>query len=161
MRHLRIPVLFVLVTLVVSACTSSEGGEMLDELGEGEGELDLIIWAGYAEDGSAFPEFDWVTPFEEETGCIVNATVQADSANGVQLLRSGEYDGGASYPFLCSMTRYMLGNEAATWLKIPRRPGLDSRSMPRMACSAGISGCVARSGGLPRSATTSSSPSPS
>ena len=95
MRHLRIPVLFVLVALVVSACTSSEGGEMLEELGEGEGELDLIIWAGYAEDGSAFPEFDWVTPFEEATGCIVNATVQADSANGVQLLRSGEYDGGS------------------------------------------------------------------
>ena len=44
-----------------------------------------------------------------------------------RLLRlASEYDGGASYPFLCSMTRYMLGNQAATWLKIPRRPGLDS-----------------------------------
>jgi putative spermidine/putrescine transport system substrate-binding protein len=68
---------------------------MLSELGDGEGELNLIIWAGYAEDGSAYPEFDWVTPFEEETGCIVNATVQADSASGVRLLQSGEYDGGS------------------------------------------------------------------
>jgi putative spermidine/putrescine transport system substrate-binding protein len=68
---------------------------MLEELGDGEGEVNLIIWSGYAEDGSAFPEFDWVTPFEEETGCIVNSTVMADSAAGVQLLRSGEYDGGS------------------------------------------------------------------
>ena len=28
---------------------------MLEELGEGEGELNLVIWAGYAEDGSADP----------------------------------------------------------------------------------------------------------
>jgi putative spermidine/putrescine transport system substrate-binding protein len=95
MRHLRIPVLLLLVALIVSACTSSEGGEMLEEIGEGEGELNLIIWSGYAESGGTLPEFDWVTPFEEATGCIVNATVQADSANGVQLLRSGEYDGGS------------------------------------------------------------------
>ena len=96
MRHLRIPVAVVLLSLVLAACGGTgTSGEMLDEIGEGEGELNLIIWAGYAEDGSAFPEFDWVTPFEEKTGCIVNATVQADSANGVQLLRSGEYDGGS------------------------------------------------------------------
>ena len=68
---------------------------MMQELGEGEGELNLIIWSGYAEEGANFPEFDWVTPFEEATGCQVNSTVQADSANGAQLLRSGEYDGGS------------------------------------------------------------------
>lgn len=64
-------------------------------LGPGEGQLDLVIWAGYAEDGSAYPEFNWVGPFEDATSCTVNTTVQADSAAGVQLLRSGEYDGGA------------------------------------------------------------------
>jgi putative spermidine/putrescine transport system substrate-binding protein len=85
----------VVIGLLVAACTSSGGGEMMQELGEGEGELNLIIWAGYAEDGSAFPEFDWVTPFEEETGCIVNAQTQADSATGVRMLQSGEFDGGS------------------------------------------------------------------
>ena len=39
--------------------------------------------------------FDWVTPFEEATGCQVNATVQADSASGVRLLQDGGYDGGS------------------------------------------------------------------
>ncbi|HET9497390.1 MAG TPA: ABC transporter substrate-binding protein [Candidatus Limnocylindria bacterium] len=95
MRQLRIPGLLLVAVLVLSACGTSGPSGMLEELGDGEGELNLIIWSGYAEDGSAFPEFNWVTPFEDETGCIVNSTVMADSAAGVQLLRSGEYDGGS------------------------------------------------------------------
>jgi putative spermidine/putrescine transport system substrate-binding protein len=94
-RQLRIPGLLLVAILAVSACNQGGGGGMLEELGDGEGAVNLIIWSGYAEDGSAFPEFDWVTPFEEETGCEVNSTVMSDSANGVQLLRSGEYDGGS------------------------------------------------------------------
>ncbi len=95
MRQLRIPVLAMATVMVLAACGQSGPSGMLEQLGDGEGELNLVIWSGYAEDGSAFPEFDWVTPFEEETGCIVNSSVQADSASGVQLLRSGEYDGGS------------------------------------------------------------------
>lgn len=87
------------VAIVVAACGGGASPkpslDMPDSIGAGEGELKLIIWAGYAEDGSAYPEFDWVTPFEEETGCQVSSTVMADSANGIQLLRSGEYDGGS------------------------------------------------------------------
>ena len=33
-------------------------------IGPGEGELNLVIWAGYAERGAVDPAFDWVTPFE-------------------------------------------------------------------------------------------------
>ena len=51
------------------------------ELGDGEGELNLVIWAGYAEDGASDPDYDWVTPFEEETGCKVNTTDRRDSTN--------------------------------------------------------------------------------
>ena len=36
-------------------------------------QLNLIVWAGYAEDGSTDPKVDWVTPFEKSTGCKVNA----------------------------------------------------------------------------------------
>ena len=95
MRQLRMSCLVIVAGLLAAACSVAGAQRMLEELGDGEGELNLVIWAGYAEDGSAYPEFDWVTPFEEETGCIVNSTVMADSANGVQLLRSGEYDGGS------------------------------------------------------------------
>ena len=94
MIRLRVSVGLVVLGLLVAACTSSGGGEMLEELGEGEGELNLIIWSGYAEEG-AVEGFDWVTPFEDATGCQVNATVQADSASGVRLLQEGGYDGGS------------------------------------------------------------------
>ncbi|HUP82601.1 MAG TPA: extracellular solute-binding protein, partial [Candidatus Limnocylindria bacterium] len=62
-------------------------------IGPGEGALNLVIWAGYAERGAADPVYDWVTPFEEETGCIVSTTDMTDSNNGVSLMQSGNYDG--------------------------------------------------------------------
>jgi putative spermidine/putrescine transport system substrate-binding protein len=96
MRHLRIPTLFVVLGLVAGACGGiggSTGPTPINEIGEGEGELNLVIWAGYAESGETDEAFDWVTPFEEETGCIVNATNMSDSNNGVSLIQSGEYDG--------------------------------------------------------------------
>jgi putative spermidine/putrescine transport system substrate-binding protein len=62
-------------------------------IGPGEGELNLVIWAGYAERGDVDPAFDWVTPFETETGCTVNTTDMTDSNNGVSLIQSGNYDG--------------------------------------------------------------------
>jgi putative spermidine/putrescine transport system substrate-binding protein len=94
MRHLRIPVLIVTMGLLVTACgtTTEPSASAITEIGEGEGELNLVIWAGYAESGET-EGFDWVTPFEEETGCEVNATNMSDSNNGVSLIQSGEYDG--------------------------------------------------------------------
>ncbi len=88
------------LALVAAACggggpSAAPSLNMPSTLGPGEGALDLVIWAGYAEDGSAFPDFNWVGPFETATGCQVNATTQADSANGMQLLRSGNFDGGS------------------------------------------------------------------
>ena len=62
-------------------------------IGEGEGELNLVIWAGYAERGATDPAFDWVTPFEEATGCMVSTTDMTDSNNGVSLMQGGQYDG--------------------------------------------------------------------
>ncbi len=79
-----------------AGCGSSDDdstGEELTKVGEGEGELNLICWAGYCEDGSTDPKVDWVTPFEEKTGCEVNVKIGNTSDEMVQLMRSGEYDG--------------------------------------------------------------------
>jgi putative spermidine/putrescine transport system substrate-binding protein len=65
----------------------------LTELGEPEGELNLIGWAGYAEDGSTDPKVDWVTDFEKETGCEVTFKVGGTSDEMVELMESGQYDG--------------------------------------------------------------------
>ena len=62
-------------------------------IGPGEGALNLVIWAGYAERGASDKNFDWVTPFETSTGCKVNTTNMTDSNNGVSLMQSGQYDG--------------------------------------------------------------------
>ena len=37
---------------------------MMQTLGEGEGQVNLIAWAGYVEDGTTDPKVDWVTDFE-------------------------------------------------------------------------------------------------
>jgi putative spermidine/putrescine transport system substrate-binding protein len=66
---------------------------MLQEVGKGEGRVDLIAWAGYVEDGSTDPKVDWVTQFEEKTGCQVNTKVGNTSDEMVTLMRTGNYDG--------------------------------------------------------------------
>ena len=94
------------LALVGAACgddgaESGGGGEppiVYDQIGEGEGALKLIAWHGYTEDGTTegYEEYDWVTPFEDETGCQVEVTYGDTSDEMVQLMRSGggaEYDG--------------------------------------------------------------------
>ena len=95
MRRLTIPAALVVIGIVMAACGSSVPAGALTSLGAGEGALNLIIWDGYAERGAVDPAYDWVTGFEKDTGCKVNATPMTDSANGVQLLQSGQYDGGS------------------------------------------------------------------
>lgn len=86
--------------LIVGCSGAQEGGgqtppklEPLSALGDGEGELNLVAWAGYAEDGSNDPTANWVTPFEKETGCQVNVKLGNTSDEMVQLMRTGQYDG--------------------------------------------------------------------
>ncbi len=65
---------------------------MLSELGEPEGQLNVLAWPGYAEDGSTDPSVDWVTPFEQQTGCQVDVKVFGTSDEAVSLMKSGGYD---------------------------------------------------------------------
>lgn len=67
--------------------------EPLVALGDGEGRLDLVAWAGYVEDGTTDPQADWVTPFEDDTGCQVSLTIGNTSDEMVELVESGRYDG--------------------------------------------------------------------
>ena len=100
----RLGVTLAACAALVAACSSSttSGGgssaappkaEPLSALGDGEGELNLIAWPGYAEDGSNDPKVDWVHPFEQKTGCKVNIKIGNTSDEMVQLMRTGQYDG--------------------------------------------------------------------
>jgi putative spermidine/putrescine transport system substrate-binding protein len=118
MRIQRLTALAAVAVLAVSACTdsgasptptggssqppASTGTSALPStaaaatIGPGEGALNLIIWAGYAEDGTNAAEYDWVHPFEQQTGCKVNAKKADSSDQMVTLMRQGGgtvYDG--------------------------------------------------------------------
>jgi putative spermidine/putrescine transport system substrate-binding protein len=89
------------LALAASACNSTgtppPSVSVIDTIGAGEGELNLIIWPGYAEDGSNAPEYDWVHPFEQETGCQIKTLKVAGSSDEmVTLMHQGGgtlYDG--------------------------------------------------------------------
>ena len=97
--------------LGLAACGTSSGGDeeggsaseeqggftapdlpMAEEVGDYEDSLSVLAWPGYAEDGSSDPKVDWVTPFEEETGCQVDVKYFNTSDEAVTLMQSGEYD---------------------------------------------------------------------
>ena len=65
---------------------------MLTELGEYEGQVSILAWPGYVEDGTNYPEYDWVSSFEEETGCMVTTKTYGTSDEAVNLMKTGEYD---------------------------------------------------------------------
>jgi putative spermidine/putrescine transport system substrate-binding protein len=88
-----------LAALTAAGCgddDSGDGGsgaEAQKTLGKGEGQVNLIAWAGYVEDGSTDPKVDWVSDFEKQTGCKVNVKIGNTSDEMVTLMRTGKYDG--------------------------------------------------------------------
>ncbi|HEY5669786.1 MAG TPA: ABC transporter substrate-binding protein [Anaerolineales bacterium] len=92
-------VLLVSLSLVLTACgggaatpaPEAEGGP-LQSIGEGEGAVSIIAWAGYIERGETDPNFDWVTQFEKDTGCMVSVKVAATSDEMVALMNEGGFD---------------------------------------------------------------------
>ena len=111
MRHTRVFGLTAIAAsavLLISSCSSSKSSSsatasgsraappkesMLKSLGKGEGALNIIVGAGYAEDGSNDKTVDWVHPFEQATSCKVNAKVGNTSDEMVTLMKTGQYDG--------------------------------------------------------------------
>jgi putative spermidine/putrescine transport system substrate-binding protein len=64
----------------------------MDKLGTPEGEVNVLAWPGYVEDGSNDPAVDWVSDFEKSSGCKVNVKTFGTSDEAVQLMRTGQYD---------------------------------------------------------------------
>src|SRR4051794_17422691 len=80
----------VLLAGVMAACGTDSGGDdkgsgtpggkgftppdvpMQKSIGAMEGQVNILAWPGYAEDGSTDKSVDWVTPFEQQTGCQAN-----------------------------------------------------------------------------------------
>jgi putative spermidine/putrescine transport system substrate-binding protein len=62
------------------------------QIGAGEGQLNIVAWAGYLERGATDPAFDWVTKFEAASGCMVNVKTANTSDEMVALMNEGGFD---------------------------------------------------------------------
>jgi putative spermidine/putrescine transport system substrate-binding protein len=94
--------------MALTACGTAAGGNLaapdgvrgftppslpaLGRLGQPEGALSVLAWPGYAENGSTDPKADWVTPFEQQTGCRVDVKPFGTSDEAVSLMKTGQYD---------------------------------------------------------------------
>jgi putative spermidine/putrescine transport system substrate-binding protein len=104
----RLGALAAVATLTLASCgggdtggsgtTAGPGGfkvpdlKALDKLGTPEGQVNVLAWPGYVEDGSNDPKVDWVSDFEKESGCQVTVKTFGTSDEAVQLMRTGQYD---------------------------------------------------------------------
>jgi putative spermidine/putrescine transport system substrate-binding protein len=66
--------------------------EMKKEVGKGEGQVNIVAWAGYIENGATDKAYDWVTDFEKATSCKVNVKTAGTSDEMVALMNEGGFD---------------------------------------------------------------------
>ena len=64
----------------------------ITEVGAGEGQLNIVAWAGYIDRGETDKAFDWVTKFEADSGCKVNVKTANTSDEMVALMNEGGFD---------------------------------------------------------------------
>lgn len=103
-RLLKVASAGALVALLAAGCGGSSSGgdgggpaqppqlEALKSIGPGEGAINILAWAGYAEDGTTDPSVDWVTPFEKATGCQAKVQVANTSDEMFEKMGTGDYD---------------------------------------------------------------------
>ncbi|MFM6980503.1 MAG: ABC transporter substrate-binding protein [Micrococcales bacterium] len=94
-KAMKAAVLATALAFTLSACGTAGGTNTSDlptKLGDSEATLSLLGWPGYAEDGTNDPAIDWVTPFEEATGCQVTFKPYGTSDEAISLFKSGDYD---------------------------------------------------------------------
>ncbi len=104
-RLLRTVTMLGAATLLVAACGNDSGSDgtstsgasvpdvpMATELGAGEGKINILAWPGYAEDGVAYKKVDWVTPFEEKTGCKASVQIANTSDEMFEKMGTGQFD---------------------------------------------------------------------
>ena len=76
----------------IAGAGAAMSAEMMKALGPGEGRVDIVAWPGYIERGDTDKNYDWVTGFEEKTGCKVNVKTAGTSDEMVALMNEGGFD---------------------------------------------------------------------
>ena len=78
--------------IALAVSFSGQAVAQVKEIGPGEGQLNIVAWAGYIERGETDKAFDWVTKFEAATGCKVSVKTAATSDEMVALMNEGGFD---------------------------------------------------------------------
>jgi putative spermidine/putrescine transport system substrate-binding protein len=104
-RLLKVATAGALVALLAAACGSSSGSSgggtthqkppsmtALKSIGASEHQVNILAWAGYAEDGSTDPKVNWVKPFEDKTGCTAKVQVANTSDEMFEKMGTGDFD---------------------------------------------------------------------
>ncbi len=106
-RLVKVATAGALVALLATACGTTSGGssaqpgstkaqppklDALKALGAGEGAINILAWAGYAENGSTDKTVDWVTPFEKASGCKTKVQVANTSDEMFEKMGTGNFD---------------------------------------------------------------------
>jgi putative spermidine/putrescine transport system substrate-binding protein len=99
MRIKKVVGLVVASALLAVACQAGGAGgsaapSVITAVGDGEGQVKVLAWPGYVEDGTTSPDVDWVSSFEEETGCDVTVQTFGTSDEAFTLFQTNpeEYD---------------------------------------------------------------------
>jgi putative spermidine/putrescine transport system substrate-binding protein len=82
----------IVSALLALGTTQTLAAEMLTKIGKAEGQVNIVAWPGYIERGETDPNFDWVTKFEEKSGCKVNIKSANTSDEMVALMNEGGFD---------------------------------------------------------------------
>ena len=85
-------VITAVVSSITAASVATVAPAQISEIGEGEGALSIVAWAGYIERGETDANFDWVTKFEDATGCMVSVKTANTSDEMVALMNEGGFD---------------------------------------------------------------------
>jgi putative spermidine/putrescine transport system substrate-binding protein len=80
------------IGLVMAQSGAGQAAGMVEKLGKGEGQVNIVAWPGYIERGESDKAFDWVTKFEAKTGCKVQVKTANTSDEMVALMNEGGFD---------------------------------------------------------------------
>jgi len=101
----KVLVALLFASLILASCSSNTVAEedinfdttelenfYLGPASEGEGKLNILAWPGYVESGLTDTLIDWVTPFEDETGCQVTFIPYSNSEEAISLTQNANFD---------------------------------------------------------------------
>ena len=80
------------VGVAIGVATGGVSADMVDKIGAAEGQVNIVAWPGYIERGETSKDFDWVTKFEQASGCKVQVKTANTSDEMVALMNEGGFD---------------------------------------------------------------------